>query len=73
MEVFKCRIGQHSNRYQYKGFWIDISMIPDFENHEISYEASIELPNQKGVVSDYPYSSLDEAEFAAEELIDSWD
>ena len=69
---FKCRIGEHTRRYQYKGFWVDISMIPDFENHEILYQVDIELPNQEGVISDYPYPSLDQAEFAAEELIDGW-
>ena len=62
----------HNRRYQYKGFWIEISLIPDFENHEISYQASIELPNQDGVFSCYSYPSIDQAEFAAEELIESW-
>lgn len=42
------------------------------ENHEIIYQDSTLLPNQEGVVSDYPYPSLDEAGFAAEEIIDSW-
>lgn len=69
---FKCRRAQHQRRYQYKGFWIDISLIPNFENHEFSYQVCIELPNQAGIISDYSYPSLDEAEFAAEELIDSW-
>lgn len=69
---FKCRLSQHSRRYQYKGFWIDISLNTDFEQKTFWYEASIELPNQEGVISDYPYPSLDQAEEAAEVLIDSW-
>lgn len=62
----------HNRRYQYKGFWIEIFLIPDFENHQISYQASIELPNEGGVISDYPHPNLDQAEFAAEEMIESW-
>lgn len=69
---FKCRLAQHSRRYQYKGFWIDISLNTDFEQKDFWYEATIELPNQEGVISDYPYPSLDQAQEAAEVLIDSW-
>lgn len=69
---FKCRSTQHSKQYQFKGFWIDISLNTDFEQKTFWYEVTIELPNQEGIVSDYPYPSLEQAEFAAEELIDSW-
>lgn len=72
MEPFKCRTTQHSKRYQYKGHWIDIALQADFSQKNFWYQATIELPNQAGVISEYPYPSLDQAECAAEEMIDSW-
>lgn len=41
-------------------------------DHRILYRASIELPNQGGVISGEPQESKEKAEFAAEELINSW-
>lgn len=66
--------GNHSqpNRYRYKGFWIQVSLEADFVRDRIFYTASIELPNNKGVISGKRKENRDEAEFAAEELIDSW-
>lgn len=60
------------HRYQYKGFWIDISLAADWENGRILYAAAIELPNKEGVVHDYPKETRQESEFSAEEIIDSW-
>lgn len=60
------------NRYCYKGFWIEIFLEADFEHDRIFYTASVELPNKSGVILGEPKESRDEAEFAAEELIDSW-
>lgn len=60
------------NRYCYKGFWIQIFIEADFERGRILYTASVELPNNKGVISGKPTENRDEAEFTAEELIDSW-
>jgi len=62
----------HRNRYLYKGFWIRIFLEADFERDLILYTASIELPNKDGVILGELKESRDEAEFAAEELIDSW-
>lgn len=69
------------NRYRYKGFWIQVFLEADFVrdaeggspcDHRIFYTASVELPNKRGVISGEPKDSRDEAEFVAEELIDSW-
>ena len=60
------------NRYSYKGFWIQVFLEADFEHDCIFYAASVELPNKGGVISGEPKESRHEAEFAAEELIDSW-
>lgn len=70
------------NRYRYKGFWIQVLLEADFErdayggtlscDHHILYTVSVELPNKGEVISGEPKESRDEAEFAAEELIDSW-
>lgn len=60
------------NRYQYKGYWIHIYLEADWEYNLILYTASVELPNDGGVVTGYSKESREEAEFAAEELIDSW-
>ncbi len=60
------------NRYCYKGFWIQIFLEADFERGLILYTASVELPNNKGVILGKPIENRDEAGFAAEELIDSW-
>lgn len=69
---FNCRYTKYNRRYQYKGFWIDISLNTSFQQKDFWYEVKIELPNQQGVISDYPYPSLDQAEEAATSLIDSW-
>lgn len=58
--------------YIYKGYWIEIFLEADFVRDRILYTASIELPNKKGVVSGEPKENREEAEFAAEDLIDSW-
>lgn len=71
--IFKCKLSQYTSRYKYKGHWIDIMLNTDFEQKEFWYEVTIELPNRGGVItSDYNYPTIDGAEFAAEELIDSW-
>ena len=41
-------------------------------NEKLGYSASVELPNQGGVIGSKVYGSYDEALFAAEELINSW-
>ncbi len=60
------------NCYCYKGCWIEIFIEADFERERILYTASVELPNKGGVISGESKESRHEAEFAAEELIDSW-
>lgn len=64
------------SRYQYKGFWIEIFFENNFElaiGHELSgWYASIELPNNGGCISTGMLCDRENAEFAAEELIDSW-
>lgn len=61
------------SRYQYKGFWIEIFLETDFQQKNFWYEFSIEMPNWgEGVIRHSPYVSSDQAEFAAEELIESW-
>lgn len=62
----------HRNRCRYKGFWIQIFLEVNFERGLILYTASVELPNKRGMILDDPKENRDEAEFAAEELIDSW-
>lgn len=42
------------------------------ERDRVLYKFSIELPNQDGVIDGHLYASRDEADEAAEELIDSW-
>ena len=59
-------------RYQYKGFWIEIFIDADFENHRLLFYVSVELPGDKDCINSNPYESREEAEFAAEEMIDSW-
>ena len=80
MQNQNCNHSQ-PNRYRYKGFWIRVFLEADFErdeggtlscDHRILYNASVELPNKCGVISGEPKESRHEAEFAAEELIDSW-
>lgn len=62
----------HPNRYQYKGHWIEIFLKPNWQHNCILYTASVELPNEGGVVPGDIYKSREEAEFAVEELIDAW-
>ena len=71
MDNENCNHSQ-CNRYRYKGFWIQIFLKADFERGLILYTASVELPNNRGVILGKPTENRDEAEFAAEELIDSW-
>lgn len=63
---FKCRFAPR--RYQYKGHWIEV-----FIEEDGSYSASIELSRERGIIacSGAPY--VEQAEFIAEELINSWD
>lgn len=75
------------NRYQYKGYWVEIFMCqePDLNQYyerfreegfspKLShlYQACVELPNERGTVEGEKYGSADEAEFAVTELIESW-
>lgn len=62
----------HNQRYQYKGIWIEIFIEADFENNTFAYHAYIELPREEGCLTSNACGSREEAEFAAEELIDSW-
>lgn len=67
-----CNHSQPS-RYQYKGHWIEVFLNADDNDCDrILYSASVELPNEAGVISSHLKESREEAEFAAEELIDSW-
>lgn len=66
-----CNYSQ-PNRYCYKGFRIQIFLEADFKCDHIFYTASVKLPNKGGVISGEPKESRHEAEFEAEELIDSW-
>jgi len=36
-----CFSVHRPNRYQYKGFWIEISLEPDFEHNRILYVALV--------------------------------
>ena len=68
---------KHLNRYQYRGFWIEIFLEPSFEQSRFkedsfNYSAMIELWGNHGCISVGSYSDKENAEFAAEELIDSW-
>jgi hypothetical protein len=60
-------------RYQYKGFWIESFIEPNFETGEFKWYASIELPRKQGCISGSLKATRVESELAAEELIDSWD
>lgn len=63
------------SRYQYKGFWIETFFEPKFKlfsNESAGWYASIELPHNQGCVGSALYPDRENAEFAAEELIDSW-
>ena len=66
-----CEVS-YLKRYLYKGYWIEIFLEADFARDRILYTASVELPNNRGVILGKPTENRDEAEFAAEELIDSW-
>ncbi|MBE9191426.1 hypothetical protein IQ230_13930 [Gloeocapsopsis crepidinum LEGE 06123] len=57
-------------RYQYKGFWIRV-FIDITESQRFNYVACVELP-RSGIIQTTHLSSKEEAEFAAEEIIDSW-
>lgn len=59
------------NRYQYLGFWIEVIIMP-ISNDLFGYSASIELPNQGGVMGSKVCKSYSEAVNAAHELINSW-
>lgn len=67
-----CNLIHRPNRYQYQGFWIEVSLEPDFEHNRVLYIASVELPGRGGVVTNAGTENREEAEFAVEELIDSW-
>lgn len=58
--------------YQYKGCWIEIFIEADFKRDRLLYVASVELLNGRDVITSSIFESREEAEFAAEELIDSW-
>lgn len=71
MDNQNCNHSQ-CHRYRYKGFLVQVFIEADFERGLILYTASVELPNNKGVISGKPTENRDEAELAAEELINSW-
>lgn len=52
------------HRYQYKSFWIEL-----FIQEDGSFTGFIEIPQGRVPTTG---STQDEAEFAAEEVIDSW-
>lgn len=58
-------------RYQYKGYWIETFIELD-ESEEFYYVSYVELPHNEGVIESHLSGSREEAEFAAEELINSW-
>ncbi len=58
------------SRYEYLGYWIEVFIV-EVEG-VLFYSPSIELPNERGVISGGNYGSWDEAEFATAELINSW-
>lgn len=60
------------NRYQYKGFWIESFIEPDFETGKFKWYSSVELPRNQGCILGSLKTTRVESEFAAEELIDSW-
>ena len=57
-------------RYQYSGYWIETFLVQEGEN--FLYYASIELPNQGGVVDTQNFEGEDECQFQAEEIIEAW-
>lgn len=59
------------NRHQFLGFWIEIFILP-VSDEKFGYSASIELPNQGGVMGSKICESYDEALKTAQELINSW-
>lgn len=68
---------EHLNKYQYKGFWIEVflesnSESSQFEDQLFDYYASVELGGNRGCITTGLYSDKENAEFAAEELIESW-
>lgn len=62
----------YRKRYQYKGYFIETFIHLDLDKGSFYYTACVELLNNKGVIECFPKNSRNEAEFAAEELIDSW-
>lgn len=56
--------------YKYKGFWIKVHIDPTDNPFRFLHTASVETPTRTAVNS--PKETRDEAEVAAEELIDSW-
>jgi len=61
------------NRYQYKGYWIEIFICQEKETDDyFFYEPYIELPNERGVVVGGKCKSFDEAQLRASQLIESW-
>ena len=58
-------------RYRYKDCWVEIFLDGDSQCDRILYSASIELPNNKGVIDTESYPIREEAELAAAQLIDS--
>jgi hypothetical protein len=61
------------NRYQYKGYWVEMftAQDPDKDKYFL-YQPCVELPNGRGTVTGGKYDSVEEAEFATVELIESW-
>ena len=61
-----------AKRYQYKGCWIEVFIEADFKRDRLLYVASVEIPGGRGVIKSSTFESREEAEFAAEELVESW-
>lgn len=62
----------HHNRYQYKGHWIKVFIELDENEEFFDYVSYVELPRNEGVIESCRNATREEAEFAAEELINSW-
>ena len=60
--------------YSYLGYWIELYLdcVQDDNVDNIAYVATIELPNQGGVVQTDAFHSSSEAFKSAEQLIEAW-
>ncbi len=58
-------------RFQIQGYWVEFFLEHDARG-VLGWVACLELPNERGVITGGNYSSFEEAEFATNELILSW-